>query len=104
MGTSIRIGVELVKSISGTDPQCAGLFLEEGTDKAAADTGRVFGLMLVNGKLVAIILVQSVISGKPHKAFFVPQNSTHMALGKTIARCKSFKFMGRVLRLNFRRK
>lgn len=80
MGKSVRFAIELVKTISGSDPQCAGLFLEDGADIAAADTGGVFGLMPVNGKPIAIIFIQSVISCKPHEAFFVPEYCAHMAL------------------------
>ena len=59
------------------------MILENIIDEVIIDAGRVFRVGPINGEVVTIIPIESILRGKPHKSFAVLQDRADMPLGKT---------------------
>jgi hypothetical protein len=72
------------KTVVCSYPQITGLVLMKGKYGIATDTGRIFGIIPVLGKIDAIKLIKAIIGGKPHIARPVFTYSRYSVRGKAV--------------------
>ena len=94
MGKTIRFSVVAIEDgvpDASADPEPALTILVHGPDRPVAEAVRIVGIVPVDAESIAIVAIQPVLGGKPHKAHVVLEDVDHGALRKPILDGKPVK-------------
>src|SRR5579863_7425974 len=92
MGELIRLSVKPVQTAApGSDPQIPTAIFDHVVDEVIRKASVIADLILVNGKRIPIVFVQTLPRAKPHKAPAVLQGTKDVALRQPLRRTQMLK-------------
>ena len=68
----------------GANPKIAFMVIVKAIDVSIRNRTAVINFLLIDGKIISIIFIKSILSAKPHKAHFILGNGIDTALRQAL--------------------